>query len=197
LTHSEELDAILIKSNGVLLAREAAAAGISGTYLTDFVRQGKLERIDFGVYVTPDAFEDTMYILQKRRGKIIFSHDTVLFLHDLTDRDPLAYSVTVPTRYNTKNLCESGLKVFSIKRELYDLGVTLAESPHGREVRTYNMERTICDLVRSRSQIDIGILTDALKRYARRKEKNLPLLMQYSESFQVTKQVRSYMEVLL
>lgn len=197
MTHSEELDAMLIKSNGVLLAKEAAAAGIPGTYLTDFVRRGKLERTDYGVYVTPDAFEDTMYILQKRRGKIIFSHETALFLHDLTDRDPLIYSVTVPTGYNTKALCKNGLKVFSIKRELYDLGATSAKSPHGREIRTYNMERTICDLLRSRSQIDIGILTDALKRYVRRKEKNLPLLMQYSESFHVTKQVRSYMEVLL
>lgn len=197
MTHVEELDALLIKNNGVLLAKEAAAVGIPGTYLTDFVRKGKLERTNYGVYVTPDAFEDTMYILQKRRGKIIFSHDTALFLHDLTDRDPLTFTVTVPTGYNTKSLCENGLKVFSIKRELYDLGVTLAKSPHGREIRTYNMERTICDLVRSRSQIDIGILTEALKRYARRKEKNLPLLMRYSEILQVTKQVRNYMEVLL
>jgi predicted transcriptional regulator of viral defense system len=176
---------------------KAAAAGIPNTYLTDFARHGKLERTDYGVYVTPDAFEDTMYILQKRREKIIFSHDTALFLHNLTGRDPLSYSVTVPTGYNTKTLCENGLKVFSIKKELYDLGVTTAKSPHGRKVRTYNMERTICDLIRSRSQMDTGTLTDALKRYVRRKEKNLPLLMQYSESFQVAKLVRSYMEILL
>jgi predicted transcriptional regulator of viral defense system len=197
LTHTEKLKAMLIENNGVLLTKEASSAGIPNTYLTEFVRQGKLERTNYGVYVTPDAFEDTMYILQKRRGKIIFSHDTALFLHDLTDRDPLSYSVTVPTGYNTKSLCENGLKVFSVKKELYELGVTVAKSPHGREVRTYNMERTICDLARSRNQMDIGIITEALKRYVRRKEKNLPLLMQYSESFQVTKQVRSYMEVLL
>lgn len=118
MTHTEELKATFIEHHGVLLAKEAAAAGISSTYLTEFVRQGKLERTGYGAYLTPDAFEDTMYVLQKRRGKIIFSHDTALFLHDLTDRDPLMYSVTVPTGYNTKNLNTEGLTVFSIKKDL-------------------------------------------------------------------------------
>lgn len=197
MTHAEKLDLMLTKNNGVLLTEQVASAGIPNTYLTEFVRQGKLERIEYGVYVAPDAFEDNMYILQQRRKKIIFSHDTALYLHDLTDRDPLSYSVTVPTGYNTKTLCEDGLMVFSIKKELYELGVTVAQTPFDRKIRTYNMERTICDLIRSRNQMDIGVLTDSLKRYIRRKDKNLTLLMQYSENFQVAKQVRSYMEVLL
>ena len=61
----------------------------------------------------------------------------------------------------------------------------------------YNMERTICDMLRNRNQMDIVILADALKRYVKRKDKNIPQLMRYAESFRVTKLIRNYMEVLL
>ena len=45
--------------------------------------------------------------------------------------------------------------------------------------------------------MDIAILTDALKRYVKRKDKNIPRLMEYSEKFKVTKLFRNIMEVLL
>jgi len=80
----------------------------------------------------------------------IFSHDTALFLHDLTDRDPLQYAVTVKTGYNTKNIKASGAKVYTIKKELYDLGLITVKTSFDRVVNTYNMERTICDIVRAR-----------------------------------------------
>jgi hypothetical protein len=59
------------------------------------------------------------------------------------------------------------------------------------------MERTICDILRNRNQIDIAIVTDAIKRYVKRKDKNLPQLMRYAELFKVTKLLTRYMEVLL
>jgi predicted transcriptional regulator of viral defense system len=197
LTNADKLEEMLVKNKGVLFTKDAVSSGIPNVCLTEFVRQGKLERIEYGAYATPDSLEDTMYILQQRRSKIVYSHDTALFLHDLSDRDPLTYSVTVPTGYNTKNLCGKGLTVFSIKKDLYELGTTVAQTAFGRNVRTYSMERTICDVIRSRSKMDIAIVTDALKRYVRRKHKNIPLLMQYAEIFHVDKPIRQYLEVLL
>jgi hypothetical protein len=67
----------------------------------------------------------------------------------------------------------------------------------GHTVDAYNLERTICDCLRSRNKMDIAIVTDAIKQYVKRKEKNLTTLMQFAEMFSVTKSLRSYMEVLL
>jgi predicted transcriptional regulator of viral defense system len=132
-----------------------------------------------------------------RFKQAIFSHETALYFHNLTDRDPLVYSVTVKTGMNTKSLRNSGAKVYSIKPELYELGSTTAATPYNRVVRTYDMERTICDIIRSRSQMDIEILIDALKRYTTRKDKNLPQLMRYADKFRITNVLRKYLEVLL
>lgn len=192
-----KLQSILMQNGGMITTAQANEVGISNERMRLFVKSGDLERVAFGIYVLPDEFADKMYISQLRRSKIIYSHETALFLHDLTDRDPINYTVTVPTGYSTTKLREDGFTVFTIKRELHEIGVTKLTTMFGHSVTVYGLERTICDCLRSRSQLDIAVVTDAIKRYARRKDKNLNTLMQMAEMFQVAKPLRSYMEVLL
>ena len=128
-----------------------------------------------------------MYIAQLRGPKIIYSHKTALFLHDLTDRDLLSYSVTVPAGYNIAQLRKKRFTVYSIKRELHNLGVTKVTTIFGHTVIAYGLERTICDCLRSRNRMGIAVVTDAVKRYALRKDKNLNTLMQMAEIFGVKK----------
>lgn len=80
-----------------------------------------------------------------------------------------------------------GIQVFTIKADLHDVGLTTAKTPFGHTVPVYDMERTICDLLRSRSRIEIQTFQGALKAYARRKDKNLRALMQYAGMFKVEK----------
>ncbi len=143
------------------------------------------------------AWEDEMYILQLRFRHTIFSHETALYLHGLSDRTPLAYSITVPTGYNSKSLRDLKCKIFSIKASLFDLGCVSMPSPHGQDLRVYDLERTLCDVLRSRSRLDVQIVNDAIKGYIKKPEKNLPRLMQYAEQFGIQKIVRQYVEVLL
>lgn len=192
-----ELQSILSQNRGTITTSQANKAGISNERLRLLVKSNELERISFGVYVLPDEFIDQMYINQQQRPKLIYSHETALFLHDLTDRDPIHYTVTVPAGYNATRLRDNGLTVFTIKRELHEMGVTQLETMFGHIVTVYGLERTICDCLRSRNKMDIAIVTDAMKRYARRKDKNLNILMKMAETFHVTKPLRSYMEVLL
>lgn len=197
MTIPAELKPILTQNGNTITTAEANAAGISNERLRQLVKRGVLERPTFGVYVLPHDFVDRMYATQQRRPKIIYSHETALFLHDLTDRDPISYSVTVPTGYNTVKLREEGFTVYTIKRDLHTVETTEVETMFGHTVRVYSMERTICDCLRSRSRMDVTLLTDALRRYARRKDKDLNTLMKMAKTFRVEQPLRHYMEVLL
>ena len=192
-----ELQSVLKQNGGIVTTAQANDVGVSNERLRLLVHSGDLERVTTGIYVLPDEFTDKMFIVQLRRPKIIYSHETALFLHELTDRDPISYMVTVPTGYNPTRLREDGFTVFTIKRELHEIGVTKLTTMFGNSVTVYDMERTICDCLRSRNNLDIAVVTDALKRYAKRKDKNLNKLMQMAETFKVTKLLRGYMEVLL
>lgn len=197
MTVPEGLQPILTQNGGTVTTAQANAAGISNERLRLLVKSKDLERAAFGVYVLPGGLVDRMYTAQLRRPKAIYSHETALFLHDLTDRDPINYTVTVPTGYNATRLREDGFSVFTVKRELYGLGVTRLTTMFGNTVTAYGLERTICDVLRSRNQMDIAVVTDAVKRYAGRRDKNLNTLMRMAKAFRVEKPLRGYLEVLL
>ena len=61
----------------------------------------------------------------------------------------------------------------------------------------YNLERTICDLIRSRNNIEIQDFNSILKNYISRKDKDLNRLMEYGKLLKIDNVIRRYMEVLL
>lgn len=85
------------------------------------------------------------------------------------------------------------MQVYTIKEELHDLGRIMVKTSFGFEDPVYDMERSICDLIRNRSSMEIQTFQDALKQYKRRKDKNLRTLMQYAEVFHVEKILRQYL----
>lgn len=197
MSYKEELNDLIEVNNGLVLTKDVEKAGVPRQYLSIFVSENKLERVAQGVYVTPETFDDEMFRLQARNQRIIYSHETALYLHDLTDRDPLEWSVTVPYGYNASHLREEGIQVHTVKKSLYSLGITEGETMFGRKIETYNKERTICDIVRKRNQMDIAILNDAIKRYLNQSEKNIPLLLSYAKELNVETVLRNYVEILL
>lgn len=150
-----------------------------------------------GIYLAPDAWKDDAYLLQLRCLQTVFSHDSALFYHDLTDREPLQFTVTAKNGYNPARLTSDGVKVFTVKKELYAVGICIAETSFGHRVNVYDMERTICDILRSRNYMETQVFQDALKSYAKRKDKNLNKLTDYARLFRVEKLMRQYMAVLL
>ena len=196
--NGQELLASLAEQNeGLLKTADAVQAGVSRPTLAKFVEKNGYERIMRGVYCAPYAWVDRMYLLQMRWPTAIFSHETALFLQDMTDRDPLQYTVTMKTGRNPSNLTNAGICVYTVKEDLFSLGETTVKTIYGHDVRTYNVERTVCDMVRSRNSMDGYIFTEALKQYAQRKNKDLNRLMKYAKVFHVDSLVKQYMEVLL
>lgn len=193
----EQLDELLAEHDGMLQTSQVIAEGIVKPIFYEYVKEKKLEQIAHGIYVSDDAWVDGMFLLHLRCRQAVFSHESALFFHDLTDREPSPYAVTVRRGYSTTHLKEDGLSVYTIKPELYDVGLTTGQTPFGHMVPIYDMERTICDLLRSRSSMEMQTFQTALKAYARRKDKNLRKLMQYAGMFRVEKILRQYLEVLL
>ncbi len=197
MTQFERLDELIGSYGGMIKTSQALDAGISKPAFYAYTRENGLEQAAHGVYVSPDAWKDAMYLVHLRCEQAVFSHETALFFHDLSDREPLQYSITVKTGYNPSKLRADGIQVYTVKPELHGVGLTTAHTPFGHQVPAYDMERTICDLMRSRSRIEVQFFQTALKEYTRRKDKNLRTLMQYAAAFHVEKLLRKYLEVLL
>lgn len=193
-----EIINIMLKSNnGIVTSAMVKEKNIDNNYLLLLCKKGIIERVSRGVYMSVSKFEDEYYTLQTRCNKGIFSHETALYLYDLSDRVPLTTSMTVPRNYGASNLKKENIKLFYIKNDLYEMGITTIKSNYGNELKVYDIERTICDIIRSKKRIDVALFTDALKRYTKSKEKDLIKLNKYAKLFKIEKEVSKYLEVLL
>jgi predicted transcriptional regulator of viral defense system len=188
---------LLSENNGVIRTSDAVRAGISRPTIGLLVKKGELERISYGRYIRPDTVLDELYLLQHRSNKIIFSHETALFLHEMAERTPFQHSLTIPSNNKLSPSLSKGCKVYYVKPELYNLGKCTVFSKMGHEVIAYSVERTICDMLRSHNRIENQTFTEAMKSYATRKEKDWNKLRDYADAFHVTKLLRQYLEILI
>lgn len=187
----------IVDDSGILLTKNAIEAGISKYALYNFIRNNGFEKAAHGVYASPETWEDENYILSLRCPQGILSHDEALYYHGLTDREPLQKTITIYTGYGTSRMVADGIKVFTVKKELLDIGKEIVKTSYGHDIPLYNRERTICDLIRSKNRFEIQDFQTALKTYIMGKNKNLNRLMEYAKLFHVDKKIREYMEVLL
>ena len=197
MNNLEKLEKLIQKQHGTVLSSDLDQYEIPRTYLKMMVAEGKLERVDRGVYVSTDSIEDEMFSMQTKYPKLIFSHETALYLHDLTDRTPFEYSASVPSGYKVVGSVAERFKIYYIKKELHEFGVETIQSTHGNSIKTYNIERMICDLIRSRNRIDGQIFNEALKRFVKLNSTDFSLLMDYAKKLKIDTVLKHYLEVLL
>lgn len=193
----EMLDEIVDENAGYLKVSDAVRAGVSRPYISQYVKSRGLERVASGLYQSKDAWPDGMYVIQARYPQAIFSHESALYLLGLAERAPVRHSLTLKAGASASRLSKQGVKVYKVKPELFGLGLSEAESPTGHLLRTYDAERTVCDLVRSRSSVEIQDMQSALKEYIRTRDKDIPKLIGYAEALSVDRAVLQYLEVLL
>ena len=188
----------LFKNCDYLTPEIARKNGISKARFYKYIHDNELEQVGHGIYIRKDDWVDELYLLHQRCPNAVFSHDEAFYYHGLTDREPLVHTLTIYSGYNAHRLVADGSrKVYSVKRELLNLGKILVTDSCGNQIPMYDLERTICDLVRSRSSIEIQEFNSVLKAYVSRKDKNLNRLMEYAKAFRVQNVIRKYMELLL
>ena len=170
MTKLDQLDAVMQRQNGILRTADIRALGCPDHILlsmsksvawNELLTESTSLRIHWGRF----------FIIQSRWPQAVFSHEAALYLWGLAEREPLPVTVTLKAGYNATNLTSEGIKVYKVKPELYVLGRTKILSPGGHLVTAYDAERSVCDLFRSRSQVEAQDLHAALQSYFQQKKR--------------------------
>ncbi|MDR0491027.1 MAG: type IV toxin-antitoxin system AbiEi family antitoxin domain-containing protein [Oscillospiraceae bacterium] len=196
MSAERKVRSLLNEKNGLIRTADAVNAGISRATISQLAKDGKIERFAHGQYIQSNDLPDELYLLQQRSKKIVFSHETALFLHGMAERMPIQHALTIPSDSKLSQSLSSGVKIYYVKPELHNMGICSVPSKMGNGVMAYNAERTICDILRSRNRVDGQTVTAAMKNYAARKGQDWGLLNKYAEIFHITKLLRQYLEVL-
>lgn len=187
-----------IKENhNIITTKQVMELGFSKALLPKYVREGLMERVRQGVYILAGKSHDDMYTMMLRSEKIIFSHETAIFLLGLSDRTPFQHSVTIPSDTSLPNSLKDECKCYYVKPELHSIGLTEAKTTFGNAVRCYNAERCVCDVLRDRNRMDEDTVLNFIRSYVAYDKKDLNLLAEYGQIFHAEDKIRTYLEVLL
>ena len=197
MSQFDVLDDLVKAGNGYLCTAQVLENGVSKPTLAEYVKQRNMERVAQGVYLAEDAWPDELFLLSLSNSRIVFSHETALLLHALTEREPKYISLTVKAGYNATHLRKKGIRVYQVKPELAGLGLSSVRTSFGNTVRAYDRERTICDILRYKGTMDVQVFQYAMKEYMGSDQKNLNHLIAYAKAFRIESEVRTYTEVML
>ena len=182
--------------NGYLTTKDVVNNNIPRTYLTKLVKEGKIERISRGVYAKKNVLVDEFVVLQSKSKNAIYSNTTALYLYGFSNRIPIKYDITINNGYNGTLQKDNNVNLFYTKKELLDLGVINYKLDSGNIIRVYDLDKTICDVIKNKKKIDAEIFNKAIREYFYSKKKNTLKLYEYAKKMNIYNKVRDTFEVL-
>ena len=190
----EIIESIMKMNNGYITSKELSNFGIHRMYLNIMKEKGMIEKVGNGIYIDSSKIEDSYFVLNLELPNIIYSHMTALYFHGLSIKAPNdKYDITVPNNYFNYKI--KNHNVFYVDKDIYKLGLIQVKTPMGNEVRTYDLERCMCDIIRSKNRMDSEFVKHSVREYIKRKDKDLIKLSKYADKIGIKKEVMDYVEV--
>lgn len=185
---TDTIKQIMNTNNGMISTRMIEPLNISRQYLSIMENNNDIEKVSRGIYLSPNAFEDSYFSFQQKYKKAIFSHMNALYFYGMTEEFPYNYTVTVPQSYHVDTVNEK-CNVFYVSDDIYELGIVEIETPNGNKVRVYDKERCICDIIRSKGRMDSEQVKKTIKQYMQSRDKDMAKLSEYSKNMGINKKL--------
>ncbi|MGG5312314.1 type IV toxin-antitoxin system AbiEi family antitoxin domain-containing protein [Enterococcus sp. DIV2381] len=178
------------KYNGNIVRKMMNEVGISNYYLNKFIHKYKLQEVSSGIYIFPHKNIDAPFLFQSQYSKAVISHESALYMLDLSDVIPKRTIVSLPKDYKFSQLERNSNDYIKIYNGVYNnnkalvlsyyendpifvtknnpIGSTqivLKKSMKNNLVRVTSAERTIADILAPKSNIEEEVKHEALRRY--------------------------------
>ena len=178
------------KYNGNIVRRLMNQADISNYYLDEFIDRYQLKEISKSSFVFPNKRIDAQFLFQAQYSKAVISHETALYLLDLSDVIPQKTIMSMPNSYklsqlekNANHYIESYYAAYNNSQSLVmkyeendpifitknksitESQIVMKATASNNLVRVTSAERTIADILRPNSRVEEEVKQSAIKRY--------------------------------
>lgn len=195
MNNYEKIQRFIKNSNSIITIKEFERNNVSYYYINKLIEDNYIIRIGSGMYAKTDSLVDPFYSIQQKIRKGVFSYNTALYLLGKTEVIPHIFEITVPRTYHI-NQVDSSVKIHYTNNENLTLGAIKVESPYGKPVMIYNLERTICDIVKNKSILDREQINKVIRNAFAHGLVDGKILIQYSKRLKCEKKIRSIIEVM-
>ncbi|MGB9341899.1 type IV toxin-antitoxin system AbiEi family antitoxin domain-containing protein [Trichococcus sp.] len=180
------------KHGGVLKTAELKALGLNSRQIKKLVEEGELSKIKQGYYELADEVTPEEIIIARLFPNAIIFLESALLHYNYTDRIPTAWQIAVDrnSEKSQYDIAYPLLQPFYQEPKFLSIGVTTFEV-QGVEVKIFDRDRTICDLLRYEKKIEREVFSNAVMRNVKDPKKNVRNLFEYAEALNITKKMQS------
>lgn len=182
--------------NSLITIEEFKRQDISYYFINKLIEDGIISRADKGIYMKTDSFEDIYFIIQNKFKKSIFSYNTALYILGETEVTPNFIEISVPRSYHIKDYGKQIIPHY-ISDDNYKLGAIKVKSVFGNEVVVYNLERTICDIVKNGGTLDKEQINKIIRKSFLSHKINGDRILKYAKNLKCEKKIKAIMEVMI
>lgn len=190
---------IFSKHNYVMTTAELKSAKLYYADIQWLMEEGLIEKVKRGYYHWIHEFDGSeIAIINRLFPDAVLCMETALFYYRYSDRNPAEWHIAIDknaSRQRTK-IEYPFVKAYRVEPALLSIGETKGEIDF-TEVRIYDRDRTICDVLRNMNKMDKEIFNKAIQNYVKDSKKNIPNLMQYAKALRVKKRVKDLIGVWL
>lgn len=171
-------------------------------YYTDIqqlLRESFIEKIKRGYYHWTETYgEQEVKIINRLFPDAVLCMETALFYYQYSDRNPAEWNIAIDKNASRgrTNIDYPFVKAYRFEPDLVSLGETKG-SINFVDVRIYDRDRTICDVLRNMNKMDREIFNKAIQGYVKDPKKNIPNLMEYAKVLRLQKRVKDLIGVWL
>ena len=195
----DEYKKIFDKNDGIVKTSDFTNAGYHNTILTKLLKSGIIIKLKSGYYEWQgEKVISDVVLLKKMFPDAIICLNSALYLYDYIDRTPNYWHLTV-SKNSAKlrfNIDYPNIKVFYVIDRYMEFGVS-SISFEEHEIKIFNRERTICDVIRYESKLDKELFNQAIKNYSLDSKKDISRLMKYAKILNIEKKTRMIMGMWL
>lgn len=187
-----------IEYGGVLKTSELNDLGFSSRQIKKLIEEGIITKIKHGFYELTDYIPREEVIIARLFPESIIFLESALFYYGYTDRIPSSWQIAV-NKNSSKlqyNIDYPLIKPYYLEPKFIEIGIDIIEI-EGVEIRIYDRDRTICDVLRYETKLEEEVFTNAIKKYIKDPKKNVRNLFEYAEIFNIRNKIQTYIGVWL
>ena len=185
---------LLNVNNGYVTSKLLTSLGIHRMYLKIMVGKGLIKKVGTGIYMSIDKMEDDYFIFSLDLPNVIYSHFSALYLQGFSKNKSGKFDITVCNNYFNYKLKKHN--VFYVSKDIYELGLIEVKTKFGNKVKVYDLERSICDIIKFRKRLDLDMVKYSIKKYLKSNTRNMKKLLEYAEKLGIKDEVIDIVSLL-
>lgn len=187
---------IIRQDNGIVFrTKDLNDQGISNYLISKMIDQGQLIKVCHGIYALEDIRKLQITDINVMIGDGVISLMSAAMYYELADGTCAKCTITLDRNQKPPRIPYDLFVYIYTTPSLYDVGLNVIDV-HGRPVKIYDLERTVCDILKHRSKYDKKIVNQIVYNYLQRADRDLDKLIRYSKKLRIYNVVKQYLDIL-